>query len=169
MLWFHAAAVPCIYAATTAAVGALYAATTAAVTCLYAATAAAAARPGPAALSSAESASSLDCGTVTSLLAGCTSFVLHYDGAAPAAAPPQLLLPLLPAPGTACCDGVVILYAVAADSGDNWRAVCRCMAGFVRQHSSNASAIAMLPGLCGVVSVGNSAGHTFTYCRSSIP
>ncbi|KAL5198067.1 hypothetical protein ABZP36_001579 [Zizania latifolia] len=118
-----------------------------------------------AALSSAESASSsssLDCGTVTSLLAGCTSFVLHYDSAA---APPQLLLPPLPAPGTACCDGVVVLCAVAADSGDNWRAVCRCMAGLVRQHSSNASAIAMLPGLCGVVSVGNSAGHTFTYCR----
>ncbi|KAM0843622.1 hypothetical protein ACQ4PT_057590 [Festuca glaucescens] len=98
--------------------------------------------------------SSLDCGTVTSLLAGCAAFVRRGPGAAP-----------LPGPGpalTPCCDGVTSLYAVAADSADNWRSVCRCMAGLVRQYWSNASAIAVLPGLCGVSPV--STAHAVTYC-----
>uniref|UniRef100_A0A8I6Y349 Bifunctional inhibitor/plant lipid transfer protein/seed storage helical domain-containing protein n=1 Tax=Hordeum vulgare subsp. vulgare TaxID=112509 RepID=A0A8I6Y349_HORVV len=99
------------------------------------------------------SSSSLDCGTVTSLLTGCAAFVRRGPGAAP-----------LPAPGTACCDGVDGLYAVAADSPENWRSVCRCMAGLVRQNWSNASAIALLPALCGVSPV--SAAHAVTYCSS---
>ncbi|KAF0909612.1 hypothetical protein E2562_039015 [Oryza meyeriana var. granulata] len=98
------------------------------------------------------SSSQLDCGTVTSLLSGCAAFVRH--GAQ------------LPSPGTACCDGVAGLYAVAADSTDNWRSVCRCMARLVRRHSSKASAVALLPGLCGVVQLVNAAENTISYCRS---
>ncbi|KAM0879982.1 hypothetical protein ACQ4PT_033861 [Festuca glaucescens] len=49
-------------------------------------------------LSSASASSSLDCSTVTSLLAGCAAFVRHGPGAAP-----------LPGPGTPCCDGVTIV------------------------------------------------------------
>ncbi|KAF7051163.1 hypothetical protein CFC21_059433 [Triticum aestivum] len=99
------------------------------------------------------SSSSLDCGTVTSLLTGCAAFVTGGTSAAP-----------LPAPGTPCCEGVDGLYAVAADSPDNWRSVCRCMAGLVRRYWSNASAIALLPGLCGVSPV--STAHAVTYCTS---
>jgi hypothetical protein len=100
---------------------------------------------------SASASSSLDCGTVTSLLAGCAAFVRRGPRAAP-----------LPGPGTPCCDGVTSMYAVAADSADNWRSVCRCMAGLVRQYWSNATAIAVLPGLCGVSPV--STAHAVTYC-----
>ncbi|XP_044378424.1 non-specific lipid-transfer protein 4 [Triticum aestivum] len=99
------------------------------------------------------SSSSLDCDTVTSLLTGCATFVTRGQSVAP-----------LPAPGTPCCEGVDGLYAVAADSPDNWRSVCRCMAGLVRRYWSNASAIALLPGLCGVSPV--ATAHAVTYCNS---
>uniref|UniRef100_A0A0E0LKA4 Bifunctional inhibitor/plant lipid transfer protein/seed storage helical domain-containing protein n=1 Tax=Oryza punctata TaxID=4537 RepID=A0A0E0LKA4_ORYPU len=107
------------------------------------------------------SSSQLHCGTVTSLLSGCAAFVRGHGGGGGAQ---------LPSPGTPCCDGVAGLYAVAADSADNWRAVCRCMARLVRRHSSNASAIALLPAVCGVVvSPGTvAAGNTNNrrpYCR----
>ncbi|CAN6180013.1 unnamed protein product [Urochloa humidicola] len=104
----------------------------------------------------AEGSSSLDCGTVTSLLAGCRAFVRRGE-----AAPP----------GAACCEGVAALYAVAADSADNWRSVCGCMARLVRRYSSNASAIALLPVLCAVLpppADGRAlGGGTLTYCTSS--
>lgn len=110
------------------------------------------------AATSSSSSSQLHCGTVTSLLSGCAAFVRGHGGGAQ-----------LPSPGTPCCDGVAGLYAVAADSADNWRAVCRCMARLVRRHSSNASAIALLPGVCGVVSPWTfAAGNTNSnrpYCR----
>ena len=104
---------------------------------------------------------SLDCGTVTSLMAGCRAFVRRGE-AAPS--------PSVPAPGAACCEGVAELYAVAADSADNWRSVCRCMAGLVRRYSSNASAIALLPVLCAVLPPAGSAvvGDTLTYCTRYI-
>uniref|UniRef100_A0A0E0AJC1 Bifunctional inhibitor/plant lipid transfer protein/seed storage helical domain-containing protein n=1 Tax=Oryza glumipatula TaxID=40148 RepID=A0A0E0AJC1_9ORYZ len=112
--------------------------------------------------SSSSSSSQLHCGTVTSLLSGCAAFVRWRGGGGGAQ---------LPSPGTPCCDGVAGLYAVAADSADNWRAVCRCMARLVRRHSSNASAIALLPGVCGVVSPWTfTAGNTNSnrpYCRRS--
>ncbi|KAJ1288940.1 hypothetical protein BS78_02G127300 [Paspalum vaginatum] len=115
-----------------------------------AATAAARAPPYP--------GSSLDCGTVTSLLAGCKAFVTRGAVAAALSAP---------APGAACCEGVAVLYAVAADSADNWRSVCGCMARLVRRYSSNASAIALLPVLCGVLPpAGRAVGDALTYCRS---
>nr|CAB3452792.1 unnamed protein product [Digitaria exilis] len=102
----------------------------------------------PCAAASSSSSSSLDCATVTSLLSGCKAFVRRGEVAAP---------------GAACCRGVAELYAVAADSADNWRSVCACMAGLVRRYSSNASAIALLPVLCGVLPP-PALGDTLTYC-----
>jgi hypothetical protein len=128
----------------------VFAGTLAAALSCCALTAHAAGMPTPSSVS-ASSSSSLDCGTVTSLLAGCAAFVRRGPRAAP-----------LPGPGTPCCDGVTSLYAVAADSADNWRSVCRCMAGLVRQYWSNATAIAVLPGLCGASPV--STAHAVTYC-----
>ncbi|CAL5080079.1 unnamed protein product [Urochloa decumbens] len=112
----------------------------------------------------AGSSSQLDCGTVTSLLAGCRAFVRRGE-AAPSTSPPSAL----PAPGAACCEGVAELYAVAADSADNWRSVCGCMAALVRRYSSNASAIALLPVLCAVLPPAGGRGAvvggvTLTYC-----
>ncbi|KQK16369.1 hypothetical protein BRADI_1g28422v3 [Brachypodium distachyon] len=123
----------------------------AAVALFTAPTAAAAGRPRP---TTPASAASLDCGTVTSVLTGCGAFVRRGPNAAAG---------LWPGPGTACCEGVAGLYAVAADSADNWRSVCRCMAELVREYWSNASAIALLPGLC---AVSPAAHHAFTYCTS---
>lgn len=116
--------------------------------------------PSPRCASAArdDAASSLDCATVTSLLLGCKAFVRRGEVAAS---------PSVPAPGAACCRGVAELYAVAADSADNWRSVCACMAGLVRRYSSNASAIALLPVLCGVLpppAGRGAAGDTLTYC-----
>ncbi|XP_062186433.1 putative non-specific lipid-transfer protein 14 [Phragmites australis] len=111
----------------------------------------------PSLYTGSSSSSSLDCGTVTSVLAGCAGFVKH--GAAASS--------LLPAPGTPCCEGVAELYAVAADSADNWRSVCGCMAGLVRRYSSNASAIALLPVVCGVLPTGFKV-DTLTYCRRCV-
>ncbi|XP_066392211.1 non-specific lipid-transfer protein 1-like [Miscanthus floridulus] len=117
----------------------------------------AAARPLP--YAGRSSPASLDCATVTSLLAGCKAFVRR--GAVASASPS------VPAPGAACCEGVAELYAVASDSADNWRSVCRCMAGLVRRYPSNASAIALLPVLCAVLPpAGRAAGDTLTYCTS---
>lgn len=119
-----------------------------ALSCCALMTAAAAGRPTTTA---SAAAASLDCGTVTSLLAGCAAFVRRGAEAGP-----------VPAPGTPCCEGVADLYAVAVDSADNWRSVCGCMTGLVRQYRSNASAIALLPGLCGF-SLGFTT-HAVTYC-----
>ena len=124
--------------------------------CAAASTAASSSRPLAYAAGSDDSSSppkaSLDCGTVTSLLAGCAAFVRRGE-----VAPSQSV----PAPGAACCEGVAELYAVAADSADNWRSVCGCMAGLVRRYSSNASAIALLPVLCGVLPpAGRAVGDT---------
>ncbi|OEL33097.1 hypothetical protein BAE44_0005884 [Dichanthelium oligosanthes] len=117
----------------------------------------AAARPLPYAGSSS-SPTSLDCATVTSLLAGCKAFVRRGEASSSSS-------PSVPAPGAACCEGVAELYAVAADSADNWRSVCGCMAGLVRRYSSNASAIALLPVLCAVLPpAGRAVGDNLTYC-----
>nr|TKW31844.1 hypothetical protein SEVIR_2G132600v2 [Setaria viridis] len=122
-----------------------------------AATAAASSWPLTYAGSSSPS-TSLDCGTMTSLLAGCRAFVRRGEAASS---------PSAPAPGAACCEGVAELYAVAADSADNWRSVCGCMAALVRRYSSNASAIALLPVLCGVLPpAGRTARDTLTCCTS---
>ncbi|XP_062151985.1 putative non-specific lipid-transfer protein 14 [Alnus glutinosa] len=76
-------------------------------------------------------ATAIECSTVTTLVSTCSSFI--SDGS------PD------PLPGTPCCDAMVSVNAI----GDH-RFVCRCMMGLITTNSPNATAIATLPGFCGV-------------------
>ncbi|KAH6770858.1 Bifunctional inhibitor/lipid-transfer protein/seed storage 2S albumin superfamily protein [Perilla frutescens var. hirtella] len=80
-------------------------------------------------------AASTDCTTVTALVSSCSSFVANGS--------PD------PIPGSPCCVAMTTLNSVAA-SGDNRRTVCRCVMELVASNNPNATAIATLPGLCGV-------------------
>ncbi|XP_073309648.1 putative non-specific lipid-transfer protein 14 [Primulina huaijiensis] len=76
-----------------------------------------------------------DCTTVTSLVSACSSFVTYGS--------PD------PIPGSPCCVAMTSLNNLA-DSGDNIRTVCRCVMELISNYSPNATAIATLPGFCGV-------------------
>ncbi|KAK6121689.1 hypothetical protein DH2020_044557 [Rehmannia glutinosa] len=76
-----------------------------------------------------------DCSTVTALVSACSSFVTYGS--------PD------PIPGSPCCVAMTTLNNLA-DSGDNRRGVCRCLMDLITVYSSNATAIATLPGFCGV-------------------
>ncbi|KAI3471111.1 hypothetical protein Pfo_027774 [Paulownia fortunei] len=79
--------------------------------------------------------SAADCATVTALVSACSSFVTYgYPD---------------PIPGSPCCVAMTSLNNLA-DSGDNRRAVCRCLMDLITAYSTNATAIATLPGFCGV-------------------
>ncbi|XP_047957818.1 putative non-specific lipid-transfer protein 14 [Salvia hispanica] len=86
-------------------------------------------------LSAIPADSSTDCSTVTALISSCSSFV--KDGT------PD------PMPGSPCCMAMTTLNNVA-DSADNRRSVCRCLMDLITQNNPNATAIATLPGFCGV-------------------
>ncbi|KAL3834482.1 hypothetical protein ACJIZ3_009218 [Penstemon smallii] len=86
-------------------------------------------------LSGLPAASAIDCTTVTALVSACSSFVMYG-------------LPD-PIPGSPCCVAMTSLNNVA-DSDDNRRVVCQCMMDLIATYSSNATAIATLPGFCGV-------------------
>lgn len=79
----------------------------------------------------ATAATTIECSTVTSLVSTCSTFITYGS--------PD------PLPGTPCCDAMVSLNAI----GDQ-RFVCRCMMGLITTYTSNATAIATLPGFCGV-------------------
>ncbi|XP_057950562.1 putative non-specific lipid-transfer protein 14 [Malania oleifera] len=76
------------------------------------------------------------CPTVTALLSACSTFISYG-------------LPE-PLPGSACCDAVTAMNAIGEDSSDNRRSICRCLLGLVITYDPNATAIATLPGFCGV-------------------
>ncbi|XP_073122430.1 putative non-specific lipid-transfer protein 14 isoform X2 [Henckelia pumila] len=78
---------------------------------------------------------SADCTIVTSLVSACSSFVTYGS--------PD------PIPGSPCCVAMTSLNNLA-DSGDNIRTVCRCLMDLITTYSPNATAIATLPGFCGV-------------------
>ncbi|XP_073291080.1 putative non-specific lipid-transfer protein 14 [Primulina huaijiensis] len=78
---------------------------------------------------------SADCTIVTSLVSACSSFVTYGS--------PD------PIPGSPCCVAMTSLNNLA-DSGDNIRTVCRCLMELISTYSPNATAIATLPGFCGV-------------------
>ncbi|GLU21055.1 hypothetical protein SLE2022_372200 [Rubroshorea leprosula] len=76
-----------------------------------------------------------DCTAVTGLVSTCAAFI---NFASPA---PYL--------GSPCCEAMVSLKLLA-DSTYNRRLVCRCLLSFINTYNPNATAIASLPGVCGV-------------------
>ncbi|CAN0891679.1 Putative non-specific lipid-transfer protein 14 [Linum grandiflorum] len=76
-----------------------------------------------------------DCSTVTGLISACTSFITYGS--------PD------PLPGSPCCDGMSTLGTVV-DSGGGGAGVCRCLMGLIATYNPNATAIATLPGFCGI-------------------
>ncbi|XP_051121719.1 putative non-specific lipid-transfer protein 14 [Andrographis paniculata] len=80
-------------------------------------------------------AAAADCTTVTALFSACSSFVIYGT--------PD------PIPGSPCCVAMSSLNNLA-DSEDNRRGVCRCLMDIIMAYNTNATAIATLPGFCGV-------------------
>ncbi|CAL5343959.1 unnamed protein product [Camellia sinensis] len=76
----------------------------------------------------------IDCATVTLLVSACSMFVRYGS--------PD------PFPGSPCCEAVGRLNGLA-DSSEDRQSVCRCFMGLIT-NSANATAIATLPGFCGV-------------------
>ncbi|KAK3220781.1 hypothetical protein Dsin_014751 [Dipteronia sinensis] len=77
----------------------------------------------------------IDCATVTTLLSSCTTFITYGT--------PD------PIPGSPCCDAMTSLN-LATDSTDSRRSICRCLMSLITTYNPNATAIATLPGFCGV-------------------
>ncbi|WRX19331.1 hypothetical protein QQP08_011818 [Theobroma cacao] len=80
-------------------------------------------------------AAAVDCTTVTGLLSTCSAFITYGS--------PD------PYPGSPCCDAVMNLNLIA-DSTDNRKSVCGCLMGLITTYNPNSTAIATLPGFCGV-------------------
>ncbi|KAJ4706077.1 Non-specific lipid-transfer protein [Melia azedarach] len=76
-----------------------------------------------------------DCTTVTTLISSCSTFI--SDGS------PD------PFPGSPCCEAMTSLNLIS-NSTDNRPFVCRCLMGLINTYTPNATAIATLPGFCGV-------------------
>ncbi|GLT35992.1 hypothetical protein SLA2020_103990 [Shorea laevis] len=80
-------------------------------------------------------AAASDCSTVMGLISACTAFITYGS--------PD------PYPGSPCCDAMMSLNLLG-DSTENRRLVCRCLLSLINTYNPNATAIATLPGLCGV-------------------
>ncbi|KAJ0043069.1 hypothetical protein Pint_17399 [Pistacia integerrima] len=76
-----------------------------------------------------------DCPTVTALISSCSTFITYGS--------PD------PFPGSPCCDAITTLNLIA-DAPDNRPSVCRCLMGLITTYNPNATAIATLPGFCGI-------------------
>ncbi|KAF9601324.1 hypothetical protein IFM89_018752 [Coptis chinensis] len=79
--------------------------------------------------------SAVDCTAVTALVATCSNFITYGT--------PD------PMPGSPCCDALLGLNNMA-DSIDSRRSICRCIMSLITTYNPNATAIATLPGLCGI-------------------
>ncbi|KAH7557595.1 hypothetical protein JRO89_XS11G0187400 [Xanthoceras sorbifolium] len=77
----------------------------------------------------------IDCATVTALVTSCSTFITYGS--------PD------PIPGSPCCDAMISLDLIA-NSTDNRQSVCKCMMSLITTYNPNATAIATLPGFCGV-------------------
>ncbi|KAL4347062.1 hypothetical protein GQ457_17G025200 [Hibiscus cannabinus] len=77
----------------------------------------------------------VDCTTVTDLLSVCASFISYGS--------PD------PYPGSPCCEAVTNLNLMT-HSTDNRRSLCGCFMGLITASNPNSTAIATLPGFCGV-------------------
>ncbi|KAF3433020.1 hypothetical protein FNV43_RR24122 [Rhamnella rubrinervis] len=76
-----------------------------------------------------------ECSTITALVSACSTFITYGS--------PD------PFPGSPCCDAMASLNTLA-DTTENRRFVCRCLMGLITTYNPNATAIATLPGFCGV-------------------
>ncbi|KAM7274016.1 hypothetical protein ACFE04_028680 [Oxalis oulophora] len=86
------------------------------------------ARPSPA-------VAPVECSTVTSLLSVCSNFISYGQ--------PD------PVPGSSCCDAMRTLDFVGEQS-DSRRSICGCLMSLISSYNPNATAIAILPGICGI-------------------
>ncbi|XP_074294204.1 putative non-specific lipid-transfer protein 14 [Silene latifolia] len=77
----------------------------------------------------------IDCPTVTQLLSTCSAFITFGT--------PD------PLPGSPCCDAMVGLSHLG-DSTENRQSICKCIMGLIDTYDPNSTAIATLPGYCGV-------------------
>ncbi|XP_057481371.1 putative non-specific lipid-transfer protein 14 [Actinidia eriantha] len=77
----------------------------------------------------------IDCTTVVALISACSTFVTYGS--------PD------PIPRSPCCDAVGSLDSLA-DTADDRQSVCRCLMDLITTYKPNATAIATLPGFCGV-------------------
>lgn len=87
-------------------------------------------------LSSAPFVSSfIECTTISQLFSACSTFITYGS--------PD------PIPGSPCCDAMYGLNNIS-NTADNRPYVCRCLMGLIDTFSPNATAIGILPGLCGI-------------------
>ncbi|XP_027938436.1 putative non-specific lipid-transfer protein 14 [Vigna unguiculata] len=77
----------------------------------------------------------IECSIITQLFSACSLFITHGT--------PD------PIPGSPCCDAMSGVNSIA-NTADNRQYVCRCLMDLIDNFSSNASAIGILPGLCGI-------------------
>ncbi|ESW15368.1 hypothetical protein PHAVU_007G067200 [Phaseolus vulgaris] len=77
----------------------------------------------------------IECSTITQLFSACSMFITNGS--------PD------PIPGSPCCDAMFGVNNIA-NTADNRQYVCRCLMDLIDTFSSNASAIGILPGLCGI-------------------
>ncbi|KAH8492416.1 hypothetical protein POPTR_012G139700v4 [Populus trichocarpa] len=80
-------------------------------------------------------AADVDCTTVTGFLTACSTFITYGT--------PD------PLPGSPCCDSMMSLNVIA-ESGNDRRSICLCLMGLITTYNPNATAIATLPGFCGL-------------------
>lgn len=76
-----------------------------------------------------------DCETVSALISSCSTFIKYGS--------PD------PFPSSPCCDAMGSLNLIA-DSPNNRPLVCKCLMSLITTNNRNATAIATLPGFCGV-------------------
>ncbi|KAL3524244.1 hypothetical protein ACH5RR_017078 [Cinchona calisaya] len=76
-----------------------------------------------------------DCSTVTELLSACSGFI--------ATGSPD------PIPESPCCVAITTLNNLSY-STESRQVVCKCLMDLITNYSPNATAIATLPGFCGV-------------------
>ncbi|XP_058769770.1 putative non-specific lipid-transfer protein 14 [Vicia villosa] len=78
---------------------------------------------------------SIECSIVAQLFSSCSTFIRYGT--------PN------PVPGSPCCNAMSGL-SIISDSGKNKQSVCRCIVRLIQNYSSNATAIGILPGFCGI-------------------
>ncbi|KAJ7969998.1 Non-specific lipid-transfer protein [Quillaja saponaria] len=77
----------------------------------------------------------VDCSIVTQFISACSTFITYGS--------PD------PIPGSPCCDAIAGLNIVA-NTADNRQSVCGCLMNLITTYNPNATAIATLPGFCGL-------------------